>query len=92
MRLEQGAHGLAHKLSKACLLPGRSWHDKDGKLQDVCRGKCRICKKKASHYCDACSAFSAGLTDKRVKPFIFWCCQKDGACFAQHLQDAAASM
>jgi hypothetical protein len=82
-RTENASQQRQHTLKQACKLPGRSWFDSDAKLQDKARGRCRICKQKASHYCEACST---GLDDKRTKLSIFWCCQKDGACFAQHLQ------
>jgi hypothetical protein len=88
VRREQGDREHLHKLSKACDLPGRSWFNSDGTLQDKCRGQCKICKKKASHYCDACSS---GLHDRRSKQFIFWCCQKDGSCFAKHLQNVTST-
>jgi hypothetical protein len=85
-RAENAAQQRQHTLKQACKLPGRNWFNEKSEYQDKARGRCRICKQKASHYCDACST---GLDDRRQKCFIFWCCQKDGACFAQHLQNVA---
>jgi hypothetical protein len=86
-RAENAAQQRQHTLAQACKLPGRSWFNDAQEYQDKARGRCRICTKKASHYCEACST---GLEDRRQKMSIFWCCQKDGSCFAQHLQDVVA--
>jgi hypothetical protein len=75
-----------HTLKQVCKLPGRQWFTEDGSLQDKARGLCRICKKKCSHYCEACST---GLDDGRRRHFIFYCCLKDGACLQQHVNDVA---
>lgn len=75
-----------HTLKQVCKLPGREWFTEAGTLQDKARGLCRICKKKCSHYCEACST---GLDDGRRKKYIFYCCLKTGACLQQHLNDVA---
>jgi len=77
---------VEHTLKQVCKLPGREWFAEDGTLQDKARGLCRICKKKCSHYCEACST---GLDDGRRKKFIFYCCLKNGSCYKEHLDDVA---